>query len=302
MFKVSKKDNRHNITRTFVNQYMKYPSFTHERPLNRRHIDELKGEITNGRAHVFQWAICYVDEKNEIYRVDGQHSSNALSDLFKKDQVPTGLVCNLDEYAVETMDEFVKLYNTIDTNVQTRTSTDVMRAAKAMEPKLEPINPTHLHNISRGILFHKNDCKIVKTRIHRETKIKTVISNVKFCLFFNLIYQPRAKFLSRYSVIAAMYAIWKKAGKDDPEAVIDFWNKVRDGDGLKMSDPEKILREMLMSHGSFGRSANPNLKIVSEPDQYAWCINAWNHRRSGRNTKKKFQGVNATGRAPKPRK
>lgn len=63
------------------------------------------------------------------------------------------------------------------------------------------------------------------------------------------------------SIIAAIIETNRKGGQ---EAALDFWRKVRDGDGLDYSDPRLKLRDYLATV----RAGRRNLRNI--------CIKAWN--------------------------
>lgn len=122
----------------------------------------------------------------------------------------------------------------------------------------------------------------------RDQRGNALINHPKFAIFCGSVFKGRVKHLSKSSVIAAMFKIWKKAGNES----LPFWLAVRDGNDLSRLDPRKSLREFLFD--SIGTHNLEKGKFI-----YCRCITSWNAWRDGREVKW-TRGMYEGGEVPEP--
>ena len=101
-------------------------------PLRTKHLTE---KIKAGHAVPFHWATAKLGET--IYRMNGQHSSKALTDL--NGAFPEKLVVHFDEYSVDTRDDMAVLFRQFDDRKSSRTPSDVAGAYQGLYDNLSDV-------------------------------------------------------------------------------------------------------------------------------------------------------------------
>jgi len=251
-------------------------AFEYERPYNKKRMEDLKKKIEEGKAILFNWSCAYVVSDDELYRVNGQHSSHAILNI---DKFPRGLKAVITEYACDTKDDLADLFAQFDPRSSSRTPADNIRAAQAARPKLQCLKPTIVNTIATGILIAGRNGK--ETRFSQaDQKVAVVRDNEGFIEFFADIYTggdkiADAKHLYKAAVAAVMYKTWCK----DKVAADEFWTDVRDGVELKKSDPAYVACNYLLT-ANLSRIGGSGKKVTAF-EIYCRLIRAWNAFRKG---------------------
>src|SRR6185503_4370700 len=94
------------LTPQVLTDFRQLPPSLTERALQEKRVKRLQDKIEGGRAIPFFWASAKLDGKE--YRVNGQHSSEALSRM--NGTLPAGLIVHRDIYTVKGQDGLILLF------------------------------------------------------------------------------------------------------------------------------------------------------------------------------------------------
>jgi len=246
------------------------PSVT-ERPLDDSRVDYITTKVVEGLAVPFNWAFATLDGKE--YRVNGQHSSYALSQM--NGSLPNGLVAHIDEYDVKDQAELVGLFRQFDPRKSGRSPRDVANAYASVTPGLENIPTDVLKLGAEGISWgHGTIDKLPAKKADDRYEELTEPQNLDFLQFLGSIINVKTPELKTAPVIAAMH----KTHFVDLERSAKFWSSVaRGGDEFNESDPARVLDTWLRLLKDKTRRLD-----VRSIQVYQACVFAWNAEMDGK--------------------
>ena len=150
-------------TKKLAKEMAEMVSTVYERPLRDTRVAHLMREFEEGRGRTCYWATAFIEESNETYRVNGQHSSYVLATI---DKIPSKVSVVITSYYCETMQDLADLYRTFDAPESTRSVTDTLAMDRAINLALQVLSTTNLSRCAAGIMQAMNKGKPAK-RVRR---------------------------------------------------------------------------------------------------------------------------------------
>jgi hypothetical protein len=246
------------------------PSIT-ERPLDDSRVDYITTKVAEGSAIPFLWS--YAKLEGAEYRINGQHSSFALSQL--NGNLPTGLVAHIDEYAAADEAELVHLFRQFDPRKSSRSPLDVANAYASIVPGLQGIPTDILKLGAEGINWGYGAVDKQPAKKADDRYIELIEPhNLDFLQKMGSIFSIKTPEMRLLPVVAAMY----KTHYVDPDRSFKFWSAVaRGGDETNDTDPANALDTWLRL------LKDKKNKLDVRPLQiYQACIFTWNAEVDGK--------------------
>lgn len=245
-----------------------------ERDINPTRIKHLREKAEAGQLVTFHWARARMGD--QVLRVNGQHSSNMLSEM--NGSFPKGLYVHLDDYEVDGPEGLGLLFRQFDDKKSARSSLDVSGAFQNLYPALQPVNKKVGKLALDGYVWH---CRTIEgTPVPSGDSVYSLFNEQRlhpFILWLNDVFSIKTPELARVPVVAAMYATFTA---NEAEAR-NFWAQVAAG-GKEYDDnaPSTILDGWLKS------AKEEKLKEPLKPGEfYQGCIYAWNAYREEKSIK-----------------
>jgi hypothetical protein len=259
-----------------------------DRPLSERRLMVHRNTYRKGGFRPVLWARAYCKELEDWYRVNGKHTST----LFASEDLGRGqdLYATIEEYECDTVEDMAKLYATFDSQVQSRTSTDINMSFAAAIPELKDVD-AKIINICVGALNWIVSASPGGGKLTAMEKAEAMFDNIDFVLFIdkmiNGVIFEKSIHLRRVPVVKAMLDTYRKA----KAAATEFWLAVRDETGEKPDLPDrklaKFLVQMRLAMGT-GRGTIPDRFRITPREFYYKSITAWNAWRKGASTDLKY--------------
>ena len=242
-----------------------------QRPLNKRHVEELRDKILDERFHM--GLVAYVEWKGTRQLANGQHQGEGVIGANKSIPI-VELTFTAEEN--DTAEDVARVFAQFNTD-KPRTRQDIawiygVQYGMAEWPrKVVSLCNTalgYIENVSaNGVILLSKDANALLLGKHRGA-----------CRFVHYLLcegdTKNPKHLMRSPVIAAVISTWKKDTADAQA----FWEAVRDGDMLKKVDPAFRLREWLKT---VAVRSGDNAIAVNQREMYVRCIHWWNAFRGG---------------------
>lgn len=257
----------------------KHANYEGQRNFRTRMVNHYANEIRHDEFHTP--VIMLAQQKyngGEEVMLNGHHTCQSVIQANKP------VFACIERWAVETDIEEAELYGKFD-GVGGRTQSDYVKAL-ATSMKLDW--PLFVCNaiVSAAAMKENKESSLYAADKAKLLKIYTDAGK-----FFNFIFNTglpdgvpmsAAKHMRRKAVYYPMLMTWEKCHRDAEL----FWTDVRDGEGLKRSMPQHLLREFLLTHGSnIGRGVNVGMSSVTQHEMISRCITAWNAFRKNRKVK-----------------
>lgn len=279
------KSQKMELTPKIAERLLLLNTFEGQRQLRPWWVSELANRIRDGVFTCGHVAIAIYTNGSgepEKFQVNGQHQCNGVLVANKSVDVM------YEEYDCGTdMENVSYLYRQFDSHAGR--SIDNLVKMELLALKLDwPVRIGQL--VVRGASLlkgqegaHKNH-KIALIKAHIEHG--NFVNNILTCCSADEKKFATTKHLLRGSVVHAMILTYEKSQK----SAKDFWENVRDGEGLKKSQPEYVLREFLKDTSiNRGRGATVfKNRTCSDHEVTSKCISAWNAYRRGEKTVLKY--------------
>lgn len=264
------------VDKNQAEDFLKMNVFESQRPLSLKHVKKLEREINEGTFRIGEIATAvehYNDNKKVL--VNGQHQLMAIRSTGKK------IKAVYEIYDVFTPGDLSLLFRKFDNNyVRTLGQKSVVEARSL---GVDWPNKT-ISLLTSGLRYKLGD---PDGKRGADFAIEELKNNLKVGDFINTLFSEtddRPYHLMRGPVVHAILLTYEKSQTDSNV----FWRQVRDGEGLKKSDPSKCLRDFLLGTSvGFGRGV-ADVKKVSLHEMTAKCVTAWNAFRKGTNTDLKY--------------
>lgn len=271
-----------------VEEFANMEPVPHDRPLSEKRMQVYERILRNKEFRTVTWASVVCVETNCTYRVNGKHTATMLAKL---DPVPEFHV-TVERYQAETLNDVAKLYNTFDSSLASRTTSDINQAFAATIRELAGTPPKVVNLTVSAATFHQwEDAEL--RRVPPAERAELLIDNVSFALWLRAFIPGRGgavehrtgstKPLIRGPVVAAMLATFRKG----PRLCEEFWSAVRDETATDRDDPTRTLARYLVRAAIAGGGRGSNVagkKMVGTREIYAKCIHGWNAWRKGETT------------------
>jgi hypothetical protein len=258
-----------------------------EREFDLKWALDLKARVLDGKAITFMWAVADMPSSGKLVRlrVNGQHSSWALSELLGEGNLPDGLAVHLDTYSVADQDGAVQLFRQFDARKSARSKEDVSGAYQCFQPALKDCKRSVLKAAAEGVIWYRRE--VQEKPVPSGDDIYRLFNEERLHPFFQLVdgvlRDGKSNEIKRVPVLALAYGTWL----DDASQAGEFWRLAALGSKRSEEDAASDLDNELIR-------IRTEKERVSAGDLYAKCAKAWdafnNHVRVTSwkvNTKKK---------------
>lgn len=256
------------LTASLVDEFVTMNRLPQDRELRSRRISFLKDQIQAGAFRTTEWASVHCKDTDEVYRVNGKHTSTLFSQM---EELPKIQVV-VERYQCETMEEAAQLYATFDSRESARTSHDINFAFSASVPALSGVSSRTIDTCVSGISFALKELAYAGERaVERAERLLSEYSFVLWASqFLSFGGADRKTPLLRAPVAAAMFKTYKK----HRDGAQDFWTLVRD-ESAQVGDATRVLSKFLERSrlkGSYAIKAT----VVGQREVFVKCLHAWN--------------------------
>ena len=274
-------------SKPLVSEFCEMEPAPYDRPLSERRMMVYERILKAGDFRVVTWASALCVETNNVYRVNGKHTSTMLSKLEK---LPDFYV-TVERYICDTLNDVAALYNTFDSAMASRTTSDINLAFAATIPQLRGIGKKYI-NVTVGAAAALKWSEGELNRVSPAEKAEELLDRYSFCEWLtkiiptsNLNPGSLAKPLLRIPVVMAIMATHDKSRRDAEE----FWTLVRDESSPERDNPSRVLARYLVrasiAGGQMSTNKNDRTKrLVSARELYVKCLHAWNAWRKSEST------------------
>jgi hypothetical protein len=243
-----------------------------ERDLDPKHVAELAERIRGGCCLTFCWAT--VEFQSVKYRMNGQHSSNAL--LEAAEFLPDEVTIHLDHYIADDEYAMGLLFRQFDARISTRSKLDISGAYQGLVRELRGLNRKDCKLGLEGALWYRRNLEGLPVpsgdRAFEQLLDK---SFHPYLIWLDSILSLKTPELKQVGVVAAIYGTYLVSETGAEE----FWRHVAKNDVLDESDPSAVLSAELM------KSIEDKAQRLKVADAYDKAIKAWNAFRTGKKIK-----------------
>jgi hypothetical protein len=248
-----------------------------EREISPSRMKMLRQKAEAGQLITFQWAMARLGD--QVWRMNGQHSSNMLCDLNGK--FPEGLYVHLDEYEVESKDGLALLFRQFDDRKSGRTVGDVAGAYQGLIPELAGV-PRDIAKLGvEGIAWFMRWVEGITPPAGDDVyDLFNRKSHHPFLQWLGTLFDIKTKEMREVGILAAMYGTFIKS----ETAAKEFWHQVARG-GVEYEDsaPSTVLDGWLKTYAEMKAADRVKAGMATRVPAhfYSGCVWAWNaYRRS----------------------
>lgn len=285
MFQTMSKPQIERLTKKLAHEFRDMEPCPNDRPLSPRRVEFIKGLVKSSEFRVAEWCSCYCDETSKTYRVNGKHTSVALSDLLENGSEDKAKEVRIIRtiYRAKTLEGVAKLYASFDSRMSARSTSDINRVYAQCDDRLSSIS-TKVINLCVTACAAMKWGTTHKDRILPEDRAQEMLLNADFVVWYDSILSGAhsifdAKGLRRSPAAAAMLQTYRKA----PEKAAEFWSAVRDASDPAPDSVTRTLNKfLLVSSVNLGSGARSTKHIVTVKEMFDKCIHAWNAWRDGK--------------------
>ena len=223
-------------------------------------VDWLKRQIEAGEFFTPCWSVAEIS--GTTYRIDGGHSSLALSDPVA--QCPRDKKVLVRRFVAENMIDLANLFSHFDNRKSVRTATDKVRAHASTQPGIDGIKATWVLKSLAGIVSFMNDGE--SARMDDDERISLMHVESDFIAWSEEF--VKNKHVGHVGAVALMFRSYNL----NPTLAHEFWSMVRDETGPAPNHPTRVLLSYL-------RNVSISKRQVIECGtraQYVKSIHAWN--------------------------
>lgn len=257
-------------TKALIDEFRLMKPCPGDRPLDGNRLRNHKIAISNATFRYAEWASVYCNEDKQTYRVNGKHTSNAMSAFNIGDIRKAGVMVTVTRYEVDNKEDIGKLYGTFDLRGSVRTAGDLNHAVASSCEELKNIR-LRVINVAvsaMGLEKFGNDYHI--PQIERS---KLLLDNKEFVIWLGALLgksDDETAHIKRAGVVRAMFLTFNKSQSD----ATGFWAAVRDGSGVDKKVGDRQLWQVLMKTNVHrGRISR---KTASQKDLFIMSLKAWN--------------------------
>lgn len=283
-----------------IREFTEMEPAPYDRPMSEKRLQVYERILKSGEFRPVTWASVVCAETGTTYRVNGKHTATLLSGFVKAEKPIPEFHVTVERYECETLNDVAKLYNTFDSNLSSRTTSDINAAFAATIPELRE-TPLRLINLCVTALSSQKWSEAEIKKVPPAERAEELLDNHDFVTWLSTILTNTSggasnvcKPLLRSAVVSAMVATYRRG----PRIAQDFWTMVRDETAPNRDDPTRVLARFLlravMASGK-GDTRSEEKKIVGQREMYAKCIHAWNAWRNNERT-----SLNYHAKAPLP--
>lgn len=273
------------LTKKLAKEYATMEGCPGDRPLSERRLKGIIKTVTAGDFRTCDWASAYCEETDEVYRVNGKHTSNAFNQIYTNGNAAalSNVRIVITHYYLKTLEDLARLYATFDSRTSLRTVGDINKMFAAADEQLQTVSQRAINTCVSGIAMFTHQFK--KYEESPTQRAERMLDHIDFVLFYDEMQRTAKdsadrKMIYRSPVCAAMFATYKKA----PQKALEFWTAVRDGSGIDPAQPDRVLNKFLM-RTHLGKERKTFKERATSEEMYAKAIHCWNNWRRGRTVK-----------------
>jgi hypothetical protein len=276
------------VTEALARKFAEMESVNNERALKRIRIENYKKLLHQGLFLPVRWACATCLETGGIYRVNGNHTSHMLLEVFP---FPSNFYAIVEEYECETLADMNRLWSNYDSKDQSRTNGEINKIIAGGDETIKNISGKILNLAASGMAYHLwKDDMWNKRRHSVMERAELLIENPKFVVWLNdLLRKGRTEEsrgdswpLKRVPVVAAIFGTYTR----DSGTAYDFWTDVKNGLG-KSGCVTRLLEKWLLSTrlkvNDTGRGRGN--RLAGDKTFYIVCLKHWNAYVNGRRPK-----------------
>jgi len=260
-------------------------------------LETHEDNVATGMLRAVEWARVLCRETGLIYRLNGKHTSTALSKCSTKGR--KRVYATVQDYECDTMQDVAALYGTFDSTVSVRKFNDINRMYASIIPELCSLDGKTVDLLVSGLYTYVSTYKCEPEGLENLTlctrdaprRAQLLQHFVPFCLWcVDILNSTKARFLRRAPVVAAMFGSYKV----DANRATKFWTEVREESGAPATVTTRQLAKWLgvtvIKSKNGGKSKKPREFLFC-------CISAWNAWQKDRNVSIRYYPDNPM---PKP--
>lgn len=274
------------LTRAFADWYLALPKLDGERGISEDHALFLAMKMQDGLFLEERTQIATVWVRGKQYKLNGGHTCTArlaVDDTKPTWRDPRIMVC---DYDCKTLVDASALYAQIDPAIASRNYAHLSRVKWANTGILENNSKRMLTQIASAMAFEAGGWTQAGQRNFKWDKRYDLPCKDRSTLASMIALmgngeRMKSKHLHREPVSCAILRTLRCCETDASA----FWGKVRDGEMLSDSQPEKVLRDWLLSIYAKGGMGERGGRKASFHEIYSRCITAWNAYRTKRPVK-----------------
>lgn len=235
---------------------------------------DLKARVLAGQALTFIWAVADMPSAGGLVRlrVNGQHSSWALDELLKAEQLPDNLAIHLDTYTVANEDGAVMLFRQFDARKSARSKEDVSGAYQCFQPELRECLRGILKVAAEGVTWYRREW--ARVAVPSGDDVYSIFGEKRLHPFFlmvnDVLKDGKSNELKRVPIMATIFG----TVLDDAKAAAEFWRLVALGGKRNEEDAAVDLSNELIR-------IREDKEKVSAHDLAAKCVKAWDAYSNG---------------------
>jgi len=255
----------------FARKHAALPKSPTERELEVSRMKKLVNVLKEGLALPFQWAT--VDYGNQTYRMNGQHSSNAI--LEAADFLPERMGFHIDHYKVDDRQGMVELFRQFDQRWSMRSSGDVAGAFQGLSPELAQCSRKACKKAAEGLAWYFQSVvgeSPIGLQMAGDDKYD-VFGRRDYFEFFHFcdrLLTDKTPELQKPSVTAAIYATFTMS----PPGAKTFWTGV--GCGVDHFSDDSNPGAVLAAEFQKAKDDKSFRDALRPADYYKKSVKAWN--------------------------
>lgn len=241
-----------------------------EREFDQKWAAELRQRVKDGLAVSFHWAVADVtiDGKAQRLRMNGQHSSWALSELLRENELPDNLAIHLDTYKADGKQAAVLLFRQFDARKSARSKEDISGAYQMFHDNIRHCNRTVAKLAVEGVNWYRRE--VDKAPGASGDEIYELFNEDRlhpFVILVDEVVTSKCPEMKRVPVMAAAFGTWW----EDAKQAAEFWRAVALGSS---EDAAFDLDAELL------RIKDEKDKVTAR-DLYAKCVKSWRAYQDG---------------------
>jgi hypothetical protein len=270
---------------TLVKEFVEMEPASGDRPLSERRLQVYRRILNAGEFRTVIWASAHCKETAGVYRVNGKHTNVLLAGLKP---LPDFHV-TIERYDCDSLQDVANLYNTFDSNLASRSASDINWSFASTIKELEGCPGRVVDLTVRAASFHEWGDEGMK-RVPPAERAEQLIDRYNFALWMWKTMGFRSQqggkahaHVLRGPVVTAMFATHIRS----PRVATDFWKQVVEESAPDNQDPTRVLSRYLVRAvlaGSTSRGRGAGKKMADFREIYVKCVHAWNAWRKGEKT------------------
>ena len=261
--------------------------YDQDRPLRKSDVVSLAAHMIEGTFMPEEVTLTVCEFDGKTYRMNGQHTANAVLLCEKQDKPVSFNNVRLHTYVADTMEDMRQLYARLDRG-RSRTNAQVIVSLLGGVEGVGNLSPKITNLLPNGLAFWQYENSHERQLYAGERAALDVLGDYRELAeqvgaFLSKLNASRNHHghMFRAPVVAALYGTFEK----DAKAAQTFWDSVARGIGYDTEEaPEArlhaLLRNTVVGGGRDYRGTRAN---VPSEAMYRSCLHAWNKFRAGEN-------------------